>query len=405
MYKDPDEYEADYIDIPSYNDGYNPSSYQTNPSKAKKTYRSHKTTGFKNLIICGALLLSLSLGFGGGLLAGLITDNNSTPVATTANSGYTAITSGGKSLSVSEVAATAANSIVEITTSSAATDNYFGQFISEGAGSGVIFSTDGYIITNNHVINDANSITVRLNNGTEYDAELVGTDPQTDIAVIKIKAADLQPAVCGNSDKLIVGELAVAIGNPLGELGGTVTDGIISALNREININGQNMTLLQTNAAINPGNSGGGLFNSKGEFIGIVNAKSYGSDIEGLGFAIPVNLAKSVAEELINHGYVPGRPVMGVQLVDITTPQKAMMYRVSELGVYVYSVAEDGGAAKASMKAGDLLISINGDLAVSSADVTTALNKCKAGDTIKVVIQRSGVQKTLNVKLMEYKPL
>ena len=205
-------------------------------------------------------------------------------------------------LTIPEIAALNSKSVVEIYTESLVTDWFMRQYITEGAGSGVIISLDGYIVTNNHVIEKSTKITVQLNNGEEYDAELIGRDVKTDLAVLKINAKGLKPAKWGDSSELIVGELAVAIGNPLGKLGGTVTEGIISALSREINIDRHVMTLMQTTAAVNPGNSGGGLFNDKGELIGIVNAKFIGSDIEGIGFAIPADLAKEVVERLIKGG-------------------------------------------------------------------------------------------------------
>ena len=168
-------------------------------------------------------------------------------------------------------------------------------------------------------------------------------DAKTDLAVLKIEATGLTPAVFGDSDQLVVGETAVAIGNPLGELGGTVTSGIISALSRDVIIDGQTMTLLQTNAAINPGNSGGGLFNSAGELIGIVNAKSSGTGIEGLGFAIPGNTVKSVVEELMINGYVTGRLDTGIEVVDLTLQSTAFQYGVSRTGIYVLSVTGTDG--------------------------------------------------------------
>ena len=224
------------------------------------------------------------------------------------------------SLSIPEIAALNSDSVVEIYTEFIVNGWRMTQYVSEGAGSGVVISKNGYIVTNNHVIDSANKITVQLNDGTEYEAELIGKDSRTDIAVIKIDASDLKPAVWGDSDGLVVGELAVAIGNPLGKLGGTVTDGIISALSRDIEIDGHMMNLLQTSAAVNPGNSGGGLFNGKGELIGVVNAKSTGSDIEGIGFAIPANLAKSIADELIKNGKVEGNEP------PLTTPQTEPNY-------------------------------------------------------------------------------
>ena len=202
------------------------------------------------------------------------------------------------------------------------------------------------------MVDGANKISVRLKSGTTYSAALVGTDAKTDIAVVKIGASGLQPAVFGDSSKLQVGELAVAIGNPLGQLGGTVTDGIISALDREIDLGDVTMNLLQTNAAINPGNSGGGLFNGKGELIGIVNAKSSGSNIEGLGFAIPINDVKTVISDLMKYGYVQGRIDLGMSFINIPNAQTAMMYRVQQTGLYVQTVTDGSNAASAGFRSG-----------------------------------------------------
>ncbi|MDF9823876.1 S1-C subfamily serine protease [Breznakia sp. PF5-3] len=201
---------------------------------------------------------------------------------------------------VTKIAEKSSKSVVEIKTETMSRDRFFGNYVSEGAGSGVIISENGYIVTNYHVLSGASSVTVTLHDGKEYEAEYIGGDSENDIAVLKIKANDLTPATIGNSDNLVVGEEVLAIGNPLGELGGTVTDGIISSTSREISVDGVTMELLQTSAAINPGNSGGGLFNMQGELIGIVNAKSSGSDIEGLGFAIPSNTAIEIAEKIVD---------------------------------------------------------------------------------------------------------
>ncbi len=217
--------------------------------------------------------------------------------------------------STQKVADSASNSVVEIVTEAVTKSQFMQDMVTEGAGSGVIVTTDGYIVTNNHVIEGASKITVTTKDGTSYEGTLVGTDSESDVALVKINATNLQPAVMGDSDALAVGQDAIAIGNPLGELGGTVTEGIISALDREITLDGETMNLLQTSAAINPGNSGGGLFNSDGELIGIVVAKSSGADVEGLGFAIPINDVKSVVESLQTDGYVKGRASLGVTLV------------------------------------------------------------------------------------------
>ena len=299
-------------------------------------------------------------------------------------------------LTIPEIVARTSDSVVEIHTEIVVNSGRVGQFITEGAGSGVIISTDGYIITNNHVIDGANKITIRLRNGTEYEATLVGRDSKTDIAVLKINASGLKPATYGNSDRLVVGELAVVIGNPLGQLGGTVTEGIISALSRNIEVDGQAMDLLQTSAAINPGNSGGGLFNRYGELVGIVNAKSSGSGIEGLGFAIPINLVKSVADALIDYGYVPGRIDFGATLIDILDQYTALIYRVQATGVYV-SQADVGSP----LQAGDRLISVGGLEITSAADITELLDSCQVGDVLSIVVSRGGTTITVSLTLQQ----
>ena len=249
------------------------------------------------------------------------------------------------SINIPSVAALTQNSVVEIRTESVTNSLFLRQFVTEGAGSGVIISEDGYIVTNNHVIQDARAITVALHDGTTYEAQLIATDSKMDIGVIKIEASGLTPAILGDSDSLSVGEPVVAVGNPLGQLGGTVTDGIVSALDREIILNNERRNLLQTNAAINPGNSGGGLFNADGELVGIVVAKSSGEDVEGLGFAIPINDAKPIIEDLIAQGYVGGRVSLGVTALDLTSPQLAAQYGYKTPGVYVQSVVENSSAA------------------------------------------------------------
>jgi len=299
-------------------------------------------------------------------------------------------------LTIPEIAAFASDSIVEIYTESVINSGRMGQFVTEGAGSGIIISADGYIVTNNHVIEGSRKITVRLSNGVDYEATLIGRDSKTDLAVLRIKATGLQSVVFGNSDILVAGELAVAIGNPLGKLGGTVTEGIISALSRSIEIDGHMMTLLQTTAAVNPGNSGGGLFNSYGELIGVVNAKSSGTGIEGIGFAIPVNLAKTIAEALIEHGYVPGRLDFGATLINILDPITAMRNRVQTTGVYVSQVASGG-----TLQVGDRIISINGTSVGSITDVNELLESYTVGDVLSIVVSRNGNTVTVGHTLLQ----
>lgn len=223
-------------------------------------------------------------------------------------------------LDLAEIVDQTAPSVVEVFTETKKVSNWFQEYVMEGAGSGVILSEDGYIVTNHHVIDGASTIKVRTNNGQTYEAALKGTDSKTDLAVLKIEATDLLPAKLADSSAVRVGDFVIAIGNPLGELGGTVTEGIISAKDREITIDGQTMTLLQTSAAVNPGNSGGGLFDLEGKLVGVVNSKSSGSDIEGLAFAIPANTVQIITQELIQHGYVTGRPQLGISVTQLTRP-------------------------------------------------------------------------------------
>ena len=309
---------------------------------------------------------------------------------------------GDETLTIPDVVALVKNSVVEIYTE---VPTYNGRFVESGAGSGVIIgkSENGktaYIITNNHVISGAQSITVRFSNGEEYKAKICGTDSNTDVAVVSIDAPEkLTVAELGSSAGLVVGEGVIAIGNPLGELGGTVTNGIVSALAREVEIDGQAMTLLQTNAAVNPGNSGGGLFNMKGELIGVVNAKSGGDNVENIGFAIPIDTAYDIACELITHGYVTGRVDLGLSLVDVTDTYTAWYYGVSSLGVYVYE-----SKYSTEIQSGDRIVSVNGTDVATSADIKSIISECNVGDVVTVRISRRGKQTDIQLTLREYVP-
>lgn len=306
----------------------------------------------------------------------------------------------GSTLKISEIAALNANSVVEIRTESVATDFWMQQYIKEGAGSGVIISSDGYIVTNSHVIEGSQRAIVTLKNGESYKAKLVGRDGDTDLAILKISAKGLTPAVYGDSNKLSVGDIAVVIGNPLGELGGTVTAGIISALDRSITISGKAMTLLQTDASVNPGNSGGGIFNQRGELIGIVVAKSGGSNVEGLGFAIPINSAKKVLQDLASHGYVKGRATTGLTFVDLTSMPDALVYGVQNLGIYVKSVNLPL-AEKSGFKKGDMIYYVEDKRIESSQDLLSAFENRKVGEKVKVTVVRNNKIVKLTLTLSE----
>lgn len=278
-----------------------------------------------------------------------------------------------------------ADTVVEITTSQVTTGSWMQQYVTEGAGSGVVITSTGIIITNNHVIEGADTIQVTMRDGSEYAATLIATDEMYDIAVIKIEATGLKAATFGDSDDLKVGQTAVAIGNPLGSLGGTVTEGIISATGRQIYVEGIPMTLLQTTAAINPGNSGGGLFNLAGELIGVVNAKMSEEGIEGLGFAIPSNTALAAATDLLTQGYVTGRPDVGFTVMEITDMMTAMQYGVSYSGVYVMQL---GANAPESVKTLDCIVSVNGQSVADADDFKSALYSSSVGDTLTVTFLR-----------------
>lgn len=290
-------------------------------------------------------------------------------------------------------------SVVEVFTETKQVSSWFQEYVTEGAGSGVILSEDGYIVTNHHVIDGANTIKVRLSNGQAYTAVLTGTDEKTDLAVLKINVSGLPAAKLADSSTVRVGDFVIAIGNPLGELGGTVTEGIISAKDRKVTIDGETMTLLQTSAAVNPGNSGGGLFNLDGELVGVVNAKSSGDDIEGLAFAIPANTVKEITQELIQHGYVTGRPQLGISVAQITKPGMGRQTYYSTPGLYITQSSVDNG-----LKAGDRIIKIDGTTINNAADVSTVLDRHSVGDVVEVIVSRSGKEITVDVKLTEQKP-
>ena len=314
------------------------------------------------------------------------------------------VTSAGEAYnSVTEVYHAIADSVVEITTEIVQT-SLWGQYVSSGAGSGVIIEKSGIIVTNYHVIEGARTVTVRLTDGSEYSASLVGYDSPSDLAVIKINAQDknLTVASLGCSADLEVGEDVVALGNPLGSLGGTLTTGIISAKDRVIEVDGNEMVLLQTNAAINPGNSGGGLFNMAGQLIGVVNAKISQTGIEGLGFAIPIDVAHSVVTDLIEYGYVRGVVSSGLTVLDVTAQNRYIAYQrygISTIGVVILDSANTD-----ELKLGDKIISIDGIKIETSDDITLLLKSRNVGDTVTVRISRNGTESDIPLKLTEQVP-
>ncbi len=361
-------------------------------------FRPKKYVPVRNKIITtvGIILLSGVVGFGVGYAGSHLSNNaNVTIQQQTNKSNFGTV----QVSDVSDIVEKCKDSVVEITTESASSGNsIFGQYVSQGAGSGVIISKDGYIVTNNHVVSGATSLKVTTTDGTEYDASVVGKDSQTDLAVIKVDANNLQAATLGDSDILQVGDPAIAIGNPLGELGGTVTTGIISATDRQITIDDETMTLLQTDAAINPGNSGGGLFNADGNLIGIVNAKESSTGIEGLGFAIPITPAQDIITELMQNGSVTSRPALNVSLYDYTSNNQGQ-YSKYEDGCYIVQIVKNGAADKAGLKQNDRILSFDSEQIQSTSDVKNVLKKHKIGDTIKMVVERDSKKITVEITL------
>ena len=398
--------------------GATPPVHPVQPQDAQPPKKKKKFNGKRVARSAVALVLAAAMGFAGGFVgakfggSGKVVIQQVAPSSTAdsasgSDSSITAASSSGSSLTTEQVADLVSPSVVVITTEQVVYSqwSWYGQNqVESGAGSGVIISSDGYILTCAHVVDGASAITVTIGD-KDYTATLVGEDTTSDIAVIKIDADGLTPATVGNSDGLKVGQSVMAVGNPLGELGGTVTGGMISALNRSVTIQGSSsvntMSLIQMDASVSPGNSGGGLFNMNGELVGIVNAKSSSSDAEGLGFAIPINDAIKVAQELLENGYVTGRPYLGITYLAVTDAQTASQLGVNAYGVYVVEVVKGGPAEKAGLQAGDRIVSVDGTEIASKDDLGTLMQKHAAGDTLSITIARDGQMQTVNVTLGE----
>lgn len=289
-------------------------------------------------------------------------------------------------------------------TNKALVRDYFNrtQLVEQGSGSGVIYSKDGLIATNNHVVEGAQEIVVSLPDGKTYTGKVLGTDPTTDLAVVKIDAnEDLPVAEFGDSDSLMVGEPAIAIGNPLGmEFRGSVTAGVISALNRSIDMGERKFKLIQTDAAINPGNSGGALVNADGQVIGINSAKIAANGVEGIGFAIPINEAKPILKELAEKGRVV-RPYLGVSLLDKNLAQRLGIDLDLRGGLFVVKLFQNGPAYRGGIRPNDIIVKFNGTKVDSVADLREALGKCQVGEQVPVTILRGDEEVTKTVTLTE----
>ena len=403
----------------SYSYSFEQSAAQPQPSAPAP---EQKKKGGKAGKIVALLLACALVGGGSGFGAAALMQKNASaqPQSTTQASSDASVMLEGKRqtaalqvasidtgtvLTPSEVYAQNVNSTVGITTS--ITTNYFGyQTTAAAAGSGFILTQDGYILTNYHVVENSNSITVTTYDGTAYDAQLIGYDESNDIAVLKVDATDLTPVVLGDSDTLNVGDTVVAIGNPLGELTFSLTTGAVSALNRPVTFStGTTMNLIQTDCAINSGNSGGALFNLYGEVIGITNAKysssssSSEASIDNIGFAIPIDQVRSIFESIITNGYIV-KPYIGVTVSDVSSESQS--YGLPQ-GAAVRSVTENGPAAEAGLQKNDIITTVNGETITGSNDLVKLVTSSSAGDTLELTVYRQGQTLTLTLTVGEQK--
>ena len=368
--------------------------------------KHHNKKGGRKLVISLCSVAAACLLFAGGAVtthlitnstqsdtsASVSTDNGSTPTmqisSKPSNSGSSAATDG---LAGEDIYKKVSPSVVSvISTTSEGT----------GSGSGVIMSKDGYIITNNHVVEGAQSVSVQLSDSSSLDATIVGTDEQTDLAVIKVESStDLTPAEFGDSDQLEPGEYAYAIGSPGGvQFANTITGGRISAINRDLTVNDRVMSLIQTDASINNGNSGGALINKYGQVVGITSAKlsgnAFGSaTVEGMGFAIPINTVKDIVDEIIKNGYVSGRPSIGITGRNVSSQDGSIS------GVQVYSIDSRAKAASEGLKVGDVITAVNGTPTPTMDEVNTVKADKKAGDKLTLSVYRISEDKTINLTI------
>lgn len=389
--------------------------YEREPVQKKGNGKHPQTVG----VLIAAALIALVCGYVGAWAAG---QTNGKVVIQKVTGGQTTDGStDGEALAATDVAAAISPTVVSIATEQIQYNQFwYGAQVSSGAGSGVIISEDGYILTCAHVVSDADSVMVTDYEGNEYTAQLVGSYEAGDIAVIKIDADGLQAATLGDSDAVKLAETVYAVGNPGGTLGGSITDGIIGATERTITVsldssqsygfasmnNTISLDVMQTSTAVSPGNSGGGLFNSSGELIGIVNAKSSGESQEGIGFAIPINTAQEIAESLINNGYYTGETrtesendaVMNITVSEVGS-QVAQLSGV-EAGLYVQEVQE-GGASDGLLEVNDRIISVDEKVIKTTKELSNVLAKCEPGETVSVSVERSGRMITVDITLAQ----
>ncbi len=386
-------------------------SYESNPDTVNSPYipPKKKKSGVTAVVVCVLLAILLCVGaFCAGVLITAMNDRNkgNEGVQSDENPGASTkgeYTNSSETLAYNDtvieesdlvtVVEKTVDCVVEIRTERVVYGSFYGQSVATGAGSGVIVTHDGFIVTNHHVIDGAEKITVRLRNGSEYDAVIWGMNVKNDLAVIKIEASGLSTATFGNSDNLKIGQSVYAIGNPLGQLGGSVTSGIVSALAREIKIENTMMTLIQTDTPVNPGNSGGGLFNMAGELIGVINAKSSGNDVEGIGFAIPSNTAHDIVQDIITNKSTSDKAYLGVEF-----SQTRQGY------VYISAIIPGYDAEKAGLKANDIILMIDGTMITSPNTLSSLIGSYYVGDTVNITIYRNGKSQDISLTFTVPRP-
>lgn len=382
--------------------------------KSASAYRRTIALGLAGTILCGASL-GLSLGVGLNISRNLFSggvNGFSFAADTDENAAITASPTGSSLTpsedSVAKVFNNVKDSVVNISITAQTSDFFHQTYESTGSGSGIIYSQDNekvYIVTNNHVVEDASTVKISITGSEQVKASLVGKDASSDLAIISVLKSDLQaagissvtPAKFGSSENMEVGEFVIAIGNALGQ-GKTATRGIISAVDKEINIDGRKLTVLQTDAAINPGNSGGALVNTAGEVIGINTAKLSNSDVEGMGYAIPTSVAKSIVDELMQKGTVD-KPYLGIQVYTIDEQFKRI-YNISYDGVFITGIESGSAAQQAGLQVSDIITAVNGKTITSGDELSSTIGKYKSGDNITLTIIRNGsMQMTVTATL------
>ena len=367
----------------------------------KSFFKKVNTKKRQNLI--AGLMVAMSVISFSGCSAGSA-DNGSSSAAAQPTAASTAELSDARNTPVVRAAKAVGPAVVGITNKAVARDWFNNPVETEGVGSGVVFKNEGgksYIVTNNHVISGAREIIVSMADGKTFKGKLVGADEMTDLAVVRVDSDELPTAAFGDSDQVVVGEPAIAIGNPMGlEFQGSVTSGVISALNRTLDISDKRVKLLQTDAAINPGNSGGALVNADGKVIGINSAKVAANGVEGMGFAIPINTVQNIIDALMSKGYV-ARPYLGVTVFDQQTAGRYGYQLNIDKGVYVFQLLLDGPAGKAGLQRGDIILKIDDQETNNVSDLRAKIADYKVGDTVKVSYDRNGTTRTAEVVLEE----